>query len=91
MRVVGDPCHAGTGGAPLTLAASLTALRPGDPCPCCGAGLGAASPAAMFRGPGARGTTGRDGGALVCSECGCEVEPVDDVPHRVRPVYCTAA
>jgi hypothetical protein len=67
---------------PRRLGTYLQDLRPGDACPCCGAALEEAAPAAPRR--GSVGTAlgirrpGQTEGAreLVCPECGCELAEV---------------
>ena len=55
-----------------TLGQRLAALRPGSPCPCCGAPLEGDSPPTR--------AGGRSGfQSLVCERCGCRVDPVQMV------------
>ena len=68
-----------------TLAQRLGALRPGTPCPCCGAPLEEDSPP---RASGAR-SGARN---LVCARCGCLVGPADvEVPGAAGAAYELAA
>jgi hypothetical protein len=61
-----------------SLGAWLAALRPGDPCPWCGGRLKAGSKPADL-GASALGPDRYAGGgaALVCGQCGGEVDPED--------------
>ena len=63
-----------------SLAAWLTDLGPGDPCPWCGARLEAAAAPARLVGlaPVGAGAHARRP-TVVCRECGCEMTAVDDV------------
>ena len=53
-----------------TLGKCLLSLRPGDPCPCCGARLQVVKSTQAVR------SAAVVGGGLVCRECGCELAEV---------------
>jgi uncharacterized protein with PIN domain len=76
-----------------SLAACLADLGPGSRCPCCGGWLEAIGASRRIRGAVAPSTAKRSSGArLLCPECGCEVEAVDDVPQMEScRAYCVAA
>jgi hypothetical protein len=64
---------------PQSLGTCLLNLRPGDPCPCCGARLQDAAPTVSRHPTQSMRSTGGDDAAkdrLVCIECGCELTEV---------------
>jgi hypothetical protein len=61
-----------------TLGERLAALRPGDPCPCCGGTL-RGRPVRTATKAASAGTAPGHGepDALLCVRCGCEISPLE--------------